>query len=113
MLIALGIVAAGGIFLFFLGLAFRPATNTGQILQQRLMAYEDARPLSLDEQELQLPFTERFVRPFVEKIGKLVSDRTPEKARHDLQNKLNLAGRPFGLSAGDFMVARYILTVVI
>jgi len=112
LLVVLGLVAAGGIFLVFLGFSLRPSTSTGQILQQRLMAYEDARPLSLEEQELQLPFSERFVRPFIERIGRVVSDRTPEKARTDLQNKLNLAGRPFGLSPSDFTLARYIGAVL-
>src|SRR5215472_17704772 len=107
LLILLGLLAAGGIFMVFLGLAFRPATSTGQMLQQRLMAYEDKRPVSLDEQVLQLPFTERFVRPAIERIGRMVSNRTPEKARQDLQNRLNLAGKPFGFSPSDFQAVRY------
>jgi tight adherence protein C len=37
----------------------------------------------------------------------MLSNRTPEKARQDLQNKLNLAGKPFGLSPSDFMAVRY------
>ncbi len=113
MLFVLALIAAGGIFLVFLGFSLRPAASTGQILQQRLMAYEDARPLTLEEQELQLPFSDRFVRPFIERMGRVVSDRTPEKARQDLQNKLNLAGRPFGLGPSDFMVVRYVGTVVL
>jgi tight adherence protein C len=113
MVFVLALIAAGGIFLVFLGFSLRPAASTGQILQQRLMAYEDSRPLTIEEQELQLPFSERFLRPAIEKVGRLVSDRTPEKARQDLQNKLNLAGRPFGLSSSDFMVVRYVGTVVL
>jgi tight adherence protein C len=113
MVFVLALIAAGGIFLVFLGFSLRPAASTGQILQQRLMAYEDsARPLTIEEQVLQLPFSERFVRPFVERVGRLVSDRTPEKARQDLQNKLNLAGRPLGLTPGDFVLVRYVGAVV-
>jgi tight adherence protein C len=112
LMVLLALIAAGGIFLVFLGFSLRPAASTGQILQQRLMAYEESRPLSLEELELQLPFSERFLRPFVESVSRLVSDRTPEKARQELQNKLNLAGRPFGLSASDFVVVRYVGTVV-
>lgn len=107
MVILLGIIAAGGVMLVFFGLAMRPATSTGQMLQQRLMAYEDKRPISLEEQELQLPFTDRFVRPAIERIGRMVSDRTPEKARVDLQNRLNLAGKPMGFSPSDFTALRY------
>lgn len=107
LIILLGIVAAGGVMLVFMGLALRPATSTGQMLQQRLMAYEDKGPISLEEQELQLPFTERFIRPAIERIGQMVSNRTPEKARQDLQNKLNLAGKPFGFSPSDFTAVRY------
>ena len=107
LIILLGILAAGGVLMVFMGLAIRPATSTGQMLQQRLMAYEDKRPISLEEQELQLPFTERFVRPAMDRIGRLISDRTPEKARQELQNKLNLAGKPFGFSPSDFTAVRY------
>jgi tight adherence protein C len=112
LMVLLALIAAGGIFLAFLGFSLRPAASTGQILQQRLLAYEDSRPLTLEEQELQLPFSERFLRPFIEKIGRVVSSRTPEKARQDLQNKLNLAGRPFGLTPSDYMLVRYVGTVL-
>jgi len=111
--IFLALIAGAGILLFFVGLAMRPTTDTGQMLQQRLMAYEGERQLSLEEQELQLPFSDRFVRPAIERFGKLLSDRTPENARRDLQNKLNLAGKPYNLTPSDFMAARYVATVAL
>src|SRR5205823_11910537 len=107
------LIAGGGVLLFFIGLAQRPSTDTGQMLQQRLMAYEGERPLTLEEQELQLPFSERFVRPAIERFGKLLSDRTPENARRDLQNKLNLAGKPYNLTPSDFTAVRYAACVVL
>jgi tight adherence protein C len=33
----------------------------------------------------------------------------PEKARHEVQLKLQLAGRPYGLSTTDFIAVRYVL----
>ena len=113
MLIILGLIAAAGVFLFVWGVGMRPTTDTGQMLQQRLMAYEGEKPLSLEEQELQLPFSERFIRPAIERVGKMLSDRTPEKARQDLQNKLNLAGRPYNLTPSDYTAVRYVAGVVL
>ena len=54
-----------GIFIMFLGLARTPQTNTAAMVQQRLQVYGggEQRPLTMEELELQRPFTERFVRP--------------------------------------------------
>ncbi|HLQ60904.1 MAG TPA: hypothetical protein VK131_03480, partial [Candidatus Acidoferrales bacterium] len=98
-LLLLAIVAGGGVLLFFYGLSRTPQMNTADMVQERLQAYGGEKPLTLEEIELQKPFSERFLRPAVDRIGTLLSSRTPEKARTDLQNKLNLAGRPGNLNA--------------
>src|SRR3989441_12781242 len=38
---------------------------------------------------------------------------TPVKARHSISLKLQIAGRPGGMSAGDFIAMRYLLTAVL
>jgi tight adherence protein C len=112
MVMMLGVVAALGVLLFFVGMAMQPAVNTRQIVQERLQAYGGDRPLTEDEIILQRPFSERLIRPAIERLGQFLSDRTPEKARHDLQNRLNLAGRPANLSPQDFQAIRYVAAVV-
>jgi tight adherence protein C len=43
----------------------------------------------------------------VERIGKYLAERTPEKARIEMQNRLNLAGRPGNMTPADFQALRY------
>ncbi len=115
MLPVIGLMLGAGIFLVFLGLAMRPSQSAAEIVQERLQAYGAAgkRPLTEDEIILQQPFSERFIRPTVERFGKMLSERTSEKQRIDLQNQLNLAGRPGNLSAQDFVALRYVACIVL
>ncbi len=109
----LAILAAAGVLMAFVGWARRPAPDTGAMVQERLQAYGGERPLTEDEVELQKPFSERFIRPNIERLGKILGERTPEKARIDLQNKLNRAGRPLNLAPQDFTALRYVGAVVL
>lgn len=109
----LGMLAAGGVFLFFVGMAMRPASSTGDMVQERLQAYGGVgAPLTEDEAILQAPFVDRVIRPQFDRLGKLLADRTPEKTRINLMNQLNLAGRPFDLSPEDFTAVRYVACLV-
>ncbi len=114
--ILLGLIMAAGIMLAAIGLARTPSSSTAEMVQERLQAYgggADGRPLTEDEIVLQKPLSERIIRPFFERVGKTLADRTPEKARVELQNQLNLAGRPANLSPSDFTAVRYIACVVL
>ncbi len=109
----LALVVALGVLMIFIGLARTPTTNTAQMVQQRLQAYGGDRPLTIEEMELQRPFTERFLRPAIERIGSRLSRSTPQKARQDLLNKLDLAGRPGNLTPEDFAAVRLIAAAVV
>ena len=104
-----------GIFIMFLGLARTPQTNTAAMVQQRLQVYGggEQRPLTMEELELQRPFTERFLRPAIVRLGTIMSRSTPQKARQDLQNRLDLAGRPGNLTPEDFAAVRLVAAAVL
>src|SRR5260370_35681793 len=102
MIPVLALAVGVGIFIIFLGLARTPQTNTAQMVQQRLQVYGGEKPLTVEEVELARPFSERFLRPAIEKLGTFLSRSTPQKARQDLMNKLDLAGRPGNLTPEDF-----------
>jgi tight adherence protein C len=99
--------------MIFIGLARTPSTNTAEMVQQRLSVYGGEKPLTIEEMELQRPFTERFLRPAVEQIGRRLSRSTPQKARQDLLNKLDLAGKPGNLTPEDFAAVRLIAAAVV
>ena len=110
--IMFALIVGAGVLLIFIGLARTPSTNTAEMVQQRLSVYGGEKPLTIEEMELQRPFTERFLRPAMEQIGKRLSRTTPQKARQDLMNKLDLAGRPGNLTPEDFAAVRLIAAAV-
>ena len=102
-----------GIMIVFVGFARTPQVNTADMVQQRLQVYGGEKPLTEQEIELQKPFSERFLRPMIEYFGKLLSRNTPEKARQNLANQLDLAGRPGNLSPEDFGAVKIVAAVIL
>jgi tight adherence protein C len=112
----LSLVVGLGVLMIFVGLARTPSSNTAEMVQQRLTAYGGGgvgdRPLTLEEVELQRPFSERFLRPAIERLGSIMSRSTPQKARQNLMNRLELAGRPGNLTPEDFAAVRIVAAAV-
>jgi tight adherence protein C len=111
-LLALGV--AVGVFIVFLGFARNAAASasTADIVAQRLQVYGGEKPLTMEEVELQKPFSERALRPMIEKLGALLSRSTPQEARKKLLNELDLAGRPGNLTPEDFGAVRIVAAAV-
>jgi tight adherence protein C len=103
-----------GVLIMFVGFARNAAgaASTADIVAQRLQVYGGEKPLTLDEVELQKPFSERALRPMIERLGSLLSRSTPQKARADLLNRLDLAGRPGNLTPEDFGAVRIVAGAV-
>jgi tight adherence protein C len=110
--LVLALIAGLGVLMIFIGLARSPSTNTAQMVQQRLSVYGGEKPVTLEEMELQRPFSERFLRPSIERLGSLLSRSTPQKARQDMMNRLDLAGRPGNLTPEDFAAVRIVAAAV-
>jgi tight adherence protein C len=118
MLLAVAMIMGLAVMLIVYGLSRAPQTNTAEMVQQRLQVYGAGgvtaeRVLSIDEVELQKPFTERFLRPAIERLGNLMSRSTPAKARQDLDNRLELAGRPGNLTPADFGAIRIVAAAIV
>jgi tight adherence protein C len=110
--LALGVVAAAGILLAAWSLSPEPPDNA-QVVAGRLRVYEGGRMPTLDEIELQMPLRDRILKPFVGRLRRLVTQRLPEKERQELHRRLTQAGRPGGMSAGDFVALRYAATLAL
>ncbi len=102
-----------GVLMIFIGLARTPSSSSAVSVQQRLAAYGGDKPLTVEEIELQKPFSERVMRPAIERLGSLLSRSTPQRARQDLLNKLELAGRPGNLTPEDFAAVRLVAAAVV
>ena len=106
LLLAAGIAA--GLMLVVIGLARKPEVDTGAIVEERLLEYGGTKPLTLEELELEKPFVDRVIRPAIARLGEVLSRSTPAKARQDLDNRLQLAGRPGNLTPEDLGVIRLV-----
>ena len=110
--VLLALAVGIGVLMIFIGLARTPSSNTAINVQQRLAAYGGEKPLTIEEIELQRPFSERVLRPAIERLGSLLSRSTPQKARQDLLNRLELAGRPGNLTPEDFVAVRLVAAAI-
>ncbi|HKW72913.1 MAG TPA: type II secretion system F family protein, partial [Candidatus Dormibacteraeota bacterium] len=105
----LGLLASVGVFVTIWSLAPAGPTNA-DVVEGRLRVYETGMPVSIEEAELQVPFRDRVIRPLMKRIGRFIEQSIPANARQQIQTKLQLAGRPGGMAATDFIAFRYILT---
>jgi tight adherence protein C len=109
--VALATLVGGGLFIATLSLAPTAGPQT-EVVMARLRSYEGTSDLSLEELELGLPFIERVVRPAFAQLAQALARRTPARTRQDLNRLLNMAGRPLGLTADEFVVLRYVFAIV-
>jgi tight adherence protein C len=116
MTLLFAVIVGLGVLMIFYGLSRTPSTNTAQMVQQRLQVYGAGgtleKQLTIEEVELARPFSERFLRPSIERLGSLLSRSTPAKARQDLDNRLELAGRPANLTPADFGAIRLVAAAI-
>jgi tight adherence protein C len=109
-LLAIGIAAIGaiGVLLIIYGLTVSVAPRPGDLLEARLAQFtEQGRaPATLTEVELSLPLFERVIRPMLDSLGSFVTRFVQAGSLEGLQEKLNLAGRPWGITASGFAALR-------
>ena len=104
------LLAAAGTGLIVAGL-YLPRTGK-DVIAERLAAFNQ-RPRSLEEIELQQPFTERVLRPFIRQLAEALnrfqqarSKKSPDtqvKGMEAIQRKLALAGNPYRWTAADYL----------
>ncbi|MCU9613526.1 type II secretion system F family protein [Caldibacillus lycopersici] len=62
-----------------------------------------------EEEETNRSFYARFLLPLVEKLRLFTIGKMPKNKLEQLEKKLQAAGHPFGLSAGDFLLLQILL----
>src|SRR3989454_6440133 len=107
--IVFAFLAFSGVFIAFQAVA---AKRRKDLIAERLAQYRDHN-LTLDEIELSLPFSERFIKPALERLGSLLTSRMAKNRQIVLQNKINLAGRPYALSVNGFEVFKVIAGIIV
>lgn len=111
----IGIVILVGLgILFLVGLVYYGMRDDedNDPLQERLADYGDRElPSSLEELEMQLPFTERVVKPMFQTLARMVIRITPEQQIEESRRLLQLAGNPGNMDASTFLGMRVGATI--
>jgi tight adherence protein C len=90
------------------------APNPQETLQQRLAEYGAREtPVSLEEVELSLPFSQRVIVPLLNSLAQFVARFTPQRSLEASRHNLELAGNPYNLTASQFWAARAVAAVVL
>ncbi len=112
--IVVGALAAVAIFLVVVGVGVR-RTPQVDLLDARLAVYDapDDNTKSLQELELSQPFGDRFIKPFLDRLGRRVAGLQPKGQAQKLQIMIDLAGRPLGLTASSLIAAQIVLAVAL
>ncbi len=88
-----------GVLLVVLGVA---GNRRPRPMEQRLREFAP-RPRSLEEIEFEQPISERFFRPLLQQLSRLVSRNTPANVMENAQKRLLYGGNPNNLTVADFM----------
>jgi len=103
------LVAAVGFLVFAIITGRRTAPAT---LEQRLAEYIDA-PVSLEKLEMDQPFSERVLKPLLQRFAGVGAAMTPAKSVERLRRNLAIAGNPNGLQPADFMGLRIVAMLLL
>ena len=104
LIIVIVAVVALALLLIIVGVG---APNPQETLQQRLAEYGAREtPVSLEEIELSLPFSQRVIIPVLNSMAQFVARFTPQRSLESARHSLELAGNPYNLTASQFWAAR-------
>jgi len=112
--VAVAFLAAASVMCVVYGMVNSTAQRPGDVLEARLAQFTESgrMPATLTEVELSLPLFDRVARPALDAFGRFLLRRGQAGSQQVLQEKLNLAGRPWGLSASGFIALRLLSLVL-
>ena len=106
-LIIPGIVALGILGVFVKLSMQKPETVS---IEERLTQFAE-RPLSLEEIELEQPFSERVIKPLIATLNRFAGKLTPSQSMEKQRMQLVLAGNPDNMQVTEFTAMRLISAV--
>lgn len=114
--IVIAIAIVGGIIaVIVIGARYARDAEGGEVdpvLARLAEATQRGENVSLEDIELDQPFMERVVVPFIKRLGEFSTRFTPEKLLQETTLKLELAGNPGRIDASTFLATRFIGAVV-
>jgi tight adherence protein C len=86
--------------------------NSDPLMERLAEASQRGDVTSLEEIELEQPFTERVLIPIIKRIGDISTRFTPQNLLIETTRKLELAGNPGKLDAATFLSTRFVVAFV-
>lgn len=114
--IIIGIVVIGGTAaLIVAGLQASRSQDESDPLMMRLAEATQRGEVvsSIEQIEMQQPFTQRVLIPFLRRVGEISARITPQKATEDITKKLELAGNPGRIDAVTLLAFSIIAPIAI
>jgi tight adherence protein C len=105
------LIVGGAVALVVFGLRYsrqKQDDETDPVMARLAEATQRGEAVSLEQMELQQPFTERVLLPIMEKIGEISTRFTPQKLLQETTLKLELAGNPGRIDASTFLATRFV-----
>lgn len=108
------IVLGGAVVLIVAGLQANRAPAEEDPLMARLAEATQRGDVvsSLEQIEMQQPFSQRVIVPFLRRIGEMSTAFTPQKVLEETTKKLELAGNPGRVDAATFLASRFVVAFV-
>jgi tight adherence protein C len=110
--IIIGIIIVGGAVVFVVfGLRYsreKQDSEVDPVMLRLAEATQRGESVSLEQMELQQPFSERVILPIMEKVGEILTRFTPQKLLQETTLKLALAGNPGRIDAATFLATRFV-----
>ena len=114
--IIVGLLLLGGIVaLVVMGLRYSRQNQDAEfdpVMSRLAEATQRGESVSLEDIELQQPFSERVLLPIIEKIGEISTRFTPQKLLQETTLKLELAGNPGRIDAATFLATRFVGAII-
>ena len=80
-------------------------------IEERLTQFAE-RPKTLEEIELEQPFSERVIKPIVANLTRLAGKLTPSQSAEKQRMQLVLAGNPYNMQVTEFTALRIIVAII-
>ncbi len=110
--VIVGVVVLGGaVALVVVGINFSKNNldNEDPVMARLADATSRGEVISLEQVELERPFSERVIVPFIKRVGEISNRYTPQNALEDAARKLDMAGNPGGIDASTFLASRFVV----
>jgi len=108
------VVIVGAIVLVVAGIGATRNTEEDDPLMTRLAEVTQRGDVisSLEQIEMQQPFSQRVILPLLRRVGEMSARFTPQKALEDTARKIELAGNPGRIDAATLLASRFVFAGV-